>query len=1140
MKHTKILLKLRTQLLTRFPSEAYLQAALSLGVTLLTAIGIWCFAPYFSLDNAYPLAPPEKRLYIILSLFLLWLLKFLLVDLDTPHPLQYKDPLIRKKLHALHNRFRGALSFLKKTSVNKQGKSLRLNELPWYLLIGPMDAGKTSLLANADVHYILQRQFSPTDKQNLSPSENFDWWVTREACFIDVPGKYLAVKEDKVSPQKIALHAIIWRYFLRLIKKKCGAQRLRGIIIALPLAELMKSSDPKKYQLMLRQLFQRLHDIQKIFPQSLSCQLILTKCDTVTGFNAFFSEATNDEIQQAWGITLPTQPISDKTPDALTLRFDALIKRLNQQLLWRLHQERNPMMRPYIKDFPLQIERLKEFTVDFVKKLSTTNLSIELKSVYLTSALQPKNEAEVEVLNEAVNHHQRSIQLFQQPGAISRPHFLKQLLTHSIHLAPRQQTSEANKATWQKRVLIAASACAIIVATTLLGQDFKQGAQRAQMVKQEIANYQLAIQQIHNADEHLSKTLQLMNALQEAVAAESFKFDLAHITSFYTQRSEQKVAALYDQALQNLLLPELKHYLTDYLKNPVNNSHELVYAALKSYLMLGDAQHFEATFIANTMQQILPKSLSQSEVDHLMTHIQTALQRNRSPLAIDPQLVQKTRKYFSVMPDLQLSYTILKNIHANSADNTINLGLNTGDNPAFILRTPLSPIPSMYTAKSFASIFAAETVTAGQEALQGNWIIGNSFGMNKNLGMAPELIDQLRQAYVSSYIETWEKRLSNIQLSRAKSLAEVDDLIVSLISSDSPLLQLLNTIHDNTYFEPVSSASPKLQALGALVDKSSASQQKLYQLFTALQNVHQTLQRILHSANPNKAAFDALSNRILNQNSPDAFMQLRIVSERSPEPLKNWLDNISDDVWRFLIQEAGRYIDTSWQQQVGNPYQTDIAGRYPFGNNGEVDPKKFVAFFGNPGTVMNFYQTYLHPLIDTSGADWHWKSVNNKRLAFSEETLRQIQQAVHIHQAFFPNGDNKLLVQFSLQPQLIGKNIKSIQLSFNDKKITDQRIGVIPHMIAWSGTSNINASSIQVTLANHKNIQHDYHGSWGWHKLITQAFESTVTAKQSVINLSQDDQPAKYIVSTEGKINPFFALNLKHFHLPNYISNHSA
>jgi len=73
-----------------------------------------------------------------------------------------------------------------------------------------------------------------------------------------------------------------------------------------------------------------------------------------------------------------------------------LIKRINKQLIWRLHQERNPLARPYIKDFPLHIERLKEAVITLLKTLALPDLLIS--GVYLTSATQSKTEDSVATL----------------------------------------------------------------------------------------------------------------------------------------------------------------------------------------------------------------------------------------------------------------------------------------------------------------------------------------------------------------------------------------------------------------------------------------------------------------------------------------------------------------------------------------------------------------------------------------------------------------------------------------------------------------------------------------------------------------------------------------------------------------------
>src|SRR5262249_52138916 len=142
-----------------------------------------------------------------------------------------------------------------------------------------------------------------------------------------------------------------------------------GIAIALPLAELMQLDDTKKYHAVIKTLFERLRELKKLFPHPLPCHLIITKCDLLNGFTDFFAECSDEETKQVWGISLP-ELTSNNIQTVFNKQFDALIKKINKQLLWRLHHERNSQRRPYIKDFPLQLERLKEYLADFLKKLA--------------------------------------------------------------------------------------------------------------------------------------------------------------------------------------------------------------------------------------------------------------------------------------------------------------------------------------------------------------------------------------------------------------------------------------------------------------------------------------------------------------------------------------------------------------------------------------------------------------------------------------------------------------------------------------------------------------------------------------------------------------------------------------------------
>src|SRR5437870_4090875 len=105
-------------------------ALFSIGLLSLVAAAIWLGGPYLNFREYSPLLATERRFYLITLIFLAWLLKFLIIDLDVPNPFHYKNKKIRKKLFELQNRFYGATNFLENTTFSKQSQKKKLNTLP--------------------------------------------------------------------------------------------------------------------------------------------------------------------------------------------------------------------------------------------------------------------------------------------------------------------------------------------------------------------------------------------------------------------------------------------------------------------------------------------------------------------------------------------------------------------------------------------------------------------------------------------------------------------------------------------------------------------------------------------------------------------------------------------------------------------------------------------------------------------------------------------------------------------------------------------------------------------------------------------------------------------------------------------------
>lgn len=320
----------------------------------------------------------------------------------------------------IENRIADAMHFLQETSINMQGRKIGLHHLPWFLIIGSTGAGKTTLLANSGIKFILNKKIKPEEINSIPASDHCDWWVTANAVLVDIPGCYTAGlngmtdKENKLFP-----------HFLHSLQKQKGKSALQGIVVAISLTELM---DKQHSADLVRKIAAELSAINDKFGH-LPVYFNITKCDLLPGFLEFFSDYGMDELSQAWGISIPILAAETSLINVFTQRFNQLIKRLNEQLIWRLHHERNPYTKVFVKDFPLHVEKVKEDFVELLKKLSEINIPINLKGIYLNSAIQhPEEQDNTLPQTVQVNAFQQALILLQNPILPGQAYFIKQFI----------------------------------------------------------------------------------------------------------------------------------------------------------------------------------------------------------------------------------------------------------------------------------------------------------------------------------------------------------------------------------------------------------------------------------------------------------------------------------------------------------------------------------------------------------------------------------------------------------------------------------------------------------------------------------------------------------------------------------------
>jgi type VI protein secretion system component VasK len=419
-------------------------------VFLIGSALIWFVGPYLNAAHHAPLHSSHRKITAIALLGAVLLARFLSMRRKKNSPDLVSGPrrlnfsVLIGAVYKWLDRVRGG--------GPSDPKKIQLHNLPWYLVIGPEGSGKTALMANSQINFTAEDQIAPESLAALKNEGNYSLWLLPDAVLLDVPGSYLSEMPD--------------RQWLALFNKKQRRKNTVGaIIITLSLADLTHQDTRAHVAANLRA---RIQELKELFGAAIPFYFTLTKCDLMPGFLNFFAQSGTDELGQAWGVSIPPLPSSVSLIDTFTNRFNALIKRLNKQLIWRLHQERGTFERVFIKDFPLQIERLKEMLISFLTSLTQAGNPFALQGLYLTSAMQTSADqptAGMQMLNTLENT--AALQIMKTPVMPNRSYFIRQFLLQGLH-------SDFNPlpAAWQRPTFIyGLCASAFLMTIAFLGYD---------------------------------------------------------------------------------------------------------------------------------------------------------------------------------------------------------------------------------------------------------------------------------------------------------------------------------------------------------------------------------------------------------------------------------------------------------------------------------------------------------------------------------------------------------------------------------------------------------------------------------------------------------------------------------------------
>ncbi|HLM43256.1 MAG TPA: type VI secretion protein IcmF/TssM N-terminal domain-containing protein, partial [Myxococcaceae bacterium] len=201
-------------------------------------------------------------------------------------------PDLQPEIKAMQAEFSKAVEALK-TSKLSRGRKDALAILPWYLIVGPPGAGKSTALRNSGLKFpYLSGKGGGV--RGVGGTRNCDWWLTNEAVILDTAGRYVSSEDDKPE----------WFAFLDTLTKYRPKRPINGLIVAVSVSELM-GVDPQAAGELGQNIRERLDEITSRLRTLVPVYLMLTKCDLIPGFTEMYADLTRSERGQIWGFPVP-------------------------------------------------------------------------------------------------------------------------------------------------------------------------------------------------------------------------------------------------------------------------------------------------------------------------------------------------------------------------------------------------------------------------------------------------------------------------------------------------------------------------------------------------------------------------------------------------------------------------------------------------------------------------------------------------------------------------------------------------------------------------------------------------------------------------------------------------------------------
>jgi len=1166
-------------------------------MALALSLSIWFFGPLLALGEWFPFDGFVERIIWIVgiwvfALFILlvrWLVRRrrekkmgdeMVADDDGDED----DDAVKEELKEMRTRMRDALKTLRKSKLG--GRSIY--QLPWYIMIGPPGAGKTTAIVNSGLKFPLAEKLGMKALGGVGGTRNCDWWFTNEAVLIDTAGRYTTQDSDEEADSQA------WGGFLKMLRKFRKRQPINGAIVAISLSDL-SMQDARARKLHADSVRHRLKELRQQLGVRFPVYILFTKADLIAGFSEFFENLSREDREQVWGFTykLKKGAKAAEPMAAFDEQFAAILNQINNLSLERLQQETDPQRRGLISGFAQQIASLqgvaKEFLNDAFQEDKFSERQL-LRGVYFTSGTQEGTPIDRLMMGMA-----RTFGIGRQAigtgSGQAKSYFLKRLMDGVIFKEAGLVSADdkvARRYKWFVRlsvtaaVLVAAGIGALWTFSFMGNRDLiAVAAERTELYEQLAKN--VPTSPIDDVDlTQITTPLNLLREVPGNPAQGDIEAPRELTYGLYQGEYVGNEAALtYRTALNQLMLPRLLLKLERQMQGNLNNP-EFLFEALKVYMMLGLQGPMNDTLVSGWMQSdwelTYPGEANAKLREDLMNHLSTMIDQPMREIALHGPMVTQIQTLLAETPVSQRIYnSIIQSPQAQALSDWRVLEEGGPLTARVLIRPsgkPLSEgVEGIFTKNGFYNVFLPAALDVAQQLKSENWVLGER---GEDLS-DPEALNRIARdvldLYYTDYIEAYEAVLGDIDVSPMGAMSKVVETLNVLSGPNSPIAKILKSVESQTRLTERSSGADIDGAVDdvqnfagqELFDAQSVRTQALLQVLakstvadgqpapppegTVVEERFSWLNQFVVPLEGAPSELDAVMQQLtslyqeLNRLSVaggavalsgGAATELQVALGRIPDPMKRWVSQVTSGSAGVAAGGARANLNAQWQAQVLPTCNRAVNNRYPFFKNQQADIpiQEFARVFAPQGLIDKFFQDNLMEFVDTTSAPWRWRRVQNQELGISDSVLLQFQRAAEIRDAFFLSPGLPV-ISFDLKPIALDPDARRIQLAI-DGQILDYRQNAAQQdtPMQWPGGGGATQVVFEPKRRNAENSR-AFEGPWALFRMLDAAeVRRTNVADRARVVFNIGGRIAVFQLRAGSAFNPFQLSALTNFRCP--------